>query len=376
MIPLFKVNMSPDASAAVAEVLASGMIGEGPKVQAFQEELGVLLDSPFVTCLNSCTSALVLALRLVQEGRDRWKQRSTRNVVSTPFTFIATNTAIRESGNTIVWAGLQPETLCSDPDSVIEKARECLPAAVVITMVGGCAPIGLDALYEELKHLGIPLVLDCAHAILTTYKGRHISHWADFACFSFQAIKHLTTGDGGALVCGDREDHLSAEKLKWFGLSREAPPGVTRLEHQMKSSAAAWGYKFHMNDISAAIGLSNIEVAKSAVAASRENARYFDELISGIPGLSSIGNPECDSSCWAYGFRVGDSNVMEVVAKFAGMGIMASPLWPLNSIHRCFPECGQGQPDVIFVPNGFWVGRNERDQIANGIAHVLGGRDD
>lgn len=370
MIPLFKVNMSPGASVAVAEVLASGMVGEGPKVELFQKELGILLDSPFVTCLNSCTSALVLALRLVREDKNRWRQRSSRNVISTPFTFIATNTAIRESGNLIVWASLQPETLCSDPDSVMEKVREHRPVAVMITMVGGCVPIGLDALYDELKHLGIPLILDCAHALLTTYKGKHISHWADFTCFSFQAIKHLTTGDGGALVCCDREDHLLAEKLKWFGLSREMPPGMTRLEHQMKSSATAWGYKFHMNDIAAAIGLSNIEVAKIAVAISRENAKYFDSVVLCIPGILPIGNSECYSSYWAYGFGMDGLDVMSVVAKFAERGVVASPLWPMNSIHRCFPEYPAGQPNIVFVPNGFWVGQKEREQITDSILAI------
>jgi dTDP-4-amino-4,6-dideoxygalactose transaminase len=147
---------------------------------------------------------------------------------------------------------------------------------------------------------------------------------------------------------------------------------MTRLEHQMTSSAAAWGYKFHMNDIAAAIGLSNIEAAKSAVAASRENAKYFDMVISDIPGLSPIGNPECDSSCWAHGFRVGDSNVMEAVARFAEKGIVASPLWPMNSIHQCFPACDEKQPNAIFVPNGFWVGQGEREQIAGSIADIFG----
>lgn len=368
MIPLFKVNMSPEAPARVAEVLASGMVGEGPRVEEFQKSLQVLLGSESVTCLNSCTSALVLALRLARVG-------DGRTVISTPFTFVATNTAIKEAGGEIKWAKIQQETLCADPEDIVHIVNRSNHdvAAVVVTLVGGWAPAGLDFLYGYLREHGIPLILDCAHALLTTYKGAPICNWADFCCFSFQSIKHLTTGDGGVLVCRDPLDHAIAQDLKWFGLPRNVPAGISRLEHQMTAPMTDWGYKFHMNDIAATIGISNLSVAKEAVEKSRYNTSFYNTLVDGICGLSIIGSADCESSCWVYGFSFGPGrDVMGLVQEFSKRGVTASPLWPMNGIYHPFPENLEHRPDAIFVPNGFWVGDEERRQVSRAIEEIFG----
>ena len=385
MIPLFKVNMSPEASNAVAGVLESGMIGEGPKVEEFTEKLQELFDHNGVVCTSSCTSALEIALRLC----------SVRGhpVVSTPFTFPATNCAIANEGGLIEWTAVDPDTLCVETEATIRKAIETKARAVVITLVGGLVPKNFDHFYWALKTNYIPLILDCAHALTTTYKGKHISHWADFTCYSFQSIKHLTTGDGGALVIENETLYEDAKKLKWFGIDRKVPGGKTRLEHQMESSIRQSGYKAHMNDIAAAIGLANLPGAIGAIRISQDNAAYFDDFISTnlfdkIEPLY-IG-PESTSSRWAYGFKVKYNEcedgsyyreddkrlafVMEKTKALNELGVAASPLWKMNNEHYCFsrkPFLAR-QPAAIFIPSGFWVRAEERKQITAALVEVFG----
>jgi len=358
MIPLFKVNMASTAAEQVAKVLHSGMIGEGPKVEEFRNKLRKLFGSQYVTCTNSCTSALSLALHLAV--------RPGSKVLSTPFTFWATNSVIIQRGAKIVWGEIESETLCLDVDKAIKSLSETEIAAVVITLVGGTPPLNLEKLYKYLQRQGIPLILDCAHALMTTYQDKHISSWCDYAAFSFQAIKHLTTGDGGALVCQTEEDFSFAEQLKWFGVSREVPEGMTRLEHQMSSWPTIWGYKAHMNDISAAIGLANYELAQWAVQRSRSNAQFFDAEIPQISsGLSLLKNPEADSSYWVYGFRYNDSrSSLDIAKAFERKGITASPLWP-------YPP-RQKNLQVIFIPNGFWVTDLLREKILDAVRVIFG----
>ena len=113
------------------------------------------------------------------------------------------------------------------------------------------------------KKYNIPLIQDAAHSFGATFDGRPISNFCDYTCYSFQAIKHLSTGDGGALICKNESDYLLAKKLKWFGYDRDL----------LKDDKGEWkgqrwsadvskgeiGYKFNMNNISAAIGISQLK---------------------------------------------------------------------------------------------------------------------
>ena len=367
MIPMFKVNMANKAQGVVSQVLESGMIGEGPKVAEFTEELKKLFQHSYVTALNSCTSALTLALRLVGcEGR---------SVVSSPFTMVATNCAIKAAGATIVWGPLDKRTLCLDlvklQEKLVKDSGTDNVYAVVITLVGGMVPYNLEDFLSWTAAENIAVIFDAAHALTTKYKGKHISHWADYTCFSFQSIKHLTTGDGGALVCNNWSQHRRAEKLKWFGMSRELPPGKTRLEHQMTTKMAEWGYKYHMNDIAASIGLANLQLAKKSVAQSIANAEYYNSF---IPDISGPQPPkDCSPSYWVYPIWVKDS--IKVMEALAVQNIASTPMWPMNYIHDCFPDSLYGWDDPggpLFIPNGFWVGKKEREHIAKSVINVVG----
>lgn len=366
MIPLFKTNISPHAKEEVSKVLESGMIGEGPRVKAFTAILSEITNQDNIIPLNSCTSALTLALRLATKGQ---KGR----VISPTFTFPATNTAIKDNGLDIIFSKTDPKTLCSSVDDIIDLIFSLKSIkAIVLTLVGGLIPADFDRLYTITKDYKIPLILDAAHALTTHYKGKHISHWADFTCFSFQAIKHLTTGDGGALICNNNEDFELANRLKWFGMDRNVPSGKTRLEHQMEYSIPDWGYKYHMNDISAAIGLANIDRAMSAIGRSEGNANCYNERFKDALDIQTLFiSDRSTADWWVYGFTVPPNKQWKLIDALNNKGIQSSPLWKLNHTHDCFnnfrPDSDLNFVDYapVFIPNGYWVTEEQRERIAD-----------
>jgi dTDP-4-amino-4,6-dideoxygalactose transaminase len=378
MIPVFNAHSFQDFP-HVTKVLTSGVLSERSMVDQFRSELQRLFEHPRVIPLNSCTSALTMALRLLDVGPGD-------EVVSTPFTMVATNAAIATLGARIVWCDIDPATFCPDMNSVVKHISPSTKA-VVLTCVGGVTP---DRLADYPKD-GPGLIIDGAHSLMTIYQGRHISHWGDYACFSFQSIKHLTTGDGGALAVNSRrfvgadpawypaddnagKNYVRAERMKWFGISRTVPPGMTRLEHQMKSDIEEFGYKFHMNDLTAAVGLSCIDKALNAVKRSRENAEYYQKSFASVRGLTRITVPAgCEPAWWIYGFR---SEVAGDLMKYlAAEGIETTRLWRRNDTYTCFrTSAGQDLPGMdivakqaVFIPSGWWVTDTDREKIADKV---------
>lgn len=374
-IPMFKVKPIEDMT-LVEEVLQSGMTGEGPKVEQFSQYLRGVLGEDSIVCTNSCTSALVMALRMAGvEHR--------REVLTTPFTMIATNTAIKQAGGSPVFCDISRDTLCTDIDWLVKNFHDLINTntrAVVITLVGGIVPRGLDLLYDMLPN-NVSLILDAAHAFGTRYKEKPLSAYADFVCYSFQSIKHLSCGDGGALVCKDARNHNWANKLKWFGMSREIPEGKTRLEHQMTADVQNWGYKFHMNDVAAAIGLSNSKHSEEYRKKSVENAKKLDEGLNKICDVKIMEPEEQEPSWWVYPVRImagiGRNRVIQGLEK---AGIQSSPMWKMNNTYSCFLFNGTRaklnntmdiSSEILFLPSGWWVDDNDIDYIVENMKEII-----
>ena len=365
MIQLFKVFTDPSAATNAKDVLDGPMIGEGPKVIEFTNTLKKLFQSENVIALNSCTSALTLALRLCNV-----KHKSL--VLSTPFTMIATNCAVKASGAHIEWSDVNIDTLCMDLLNV-QNSTLYKVDAVMLTLVGGVVPYGLDVFYERCKSFNVPLILDCAHALNTTYNDKHVSQYCDIACFSFQSIKNLHTVDGGAIVINDKTLLDRAEKLKWFGMSRIVPEGKTRLQHQMTSDVEEWGYKYHLNDVAASIGLGNYEGALKNIEKQRENAALYQKELRITrnvitPHITANQNP----SWWVYGILVKDRD--KFIQYMADNGIVTTPMWRRNDEYSTFDKgttqlkgMDKIEREVVFIPNGWWLDNQTIEFIVHKI---------
>jgi dTDP-4-amino-4,6-dideoxygalactose transaminase len=346
-----------DAVLAAAEVLRSGWIGEGERVKEFESLIGGLIGQQQVLAVNSCTSALVLALRLAGAGPGT-------EVVSTPMTCTATSHAILQSGARIVWADIDPVTGNINPASVRSKVSERTKAIMAVHWGG--VPCDLDALNAIAKDRAIAVIEDAAHAFGSEYWGRLIGCHSDYVCFSFQAIKMITTGDGGALLCRSQADYQRGKLLRWFGIPRGVDVGGYDITE--------FGYKFHMNDIAAALGVAGIGHFKNYLSLRRLNGLLYERLLRGVPGISVYQEqPHERSAFWMASVLVERRD--DFVRKLAAAGIVASPVHLRNDAFTVFSQFNAGPlPGVdsfdarhVSLPVGPWITEEDVHYIADTI---------
>lgn len=290
----FHTYVSPGAQEAVTNVLNSTMLSEGKLVATFEFELQESLGTNKVVALNSGTSALHLALVLLGVGEGD-------EVILPAQTFIASGLAIKYVGATPVFADVQYQTGNIDPNSIREKITGKTKAIMVVHWGG--YPCDMTEIKLIAAEHGIPVVEDAAHALGAVYRNTPVGAISELTCFSFQAIKHLTTGDGGALAIADESMVSAARKLRWFGIDRASSPMSDLGERTYNADQI--GFKYHMNDYAAALGLSNLPGFKERLLKIRKLA---DQYRSGLAGMSGIelfdSEPDRQSAYWLFGIHV------------------------------------------------------------------------
>ncbi|RYD99848.1 MAG: aminotransferase class V-fold PLP-dependent enzyme, partial [Sphingobacteriales bacterium] len=269
---------------ALQEVLYSGYIAEGEKVYEFERQFGEYIQNPMALSLNSGTAALHVALLLAGVGPGD-------EVISTVLTAEPTNVAIKLVGAKVVWADVQPNTGLLDPQSVRSKITERTKAIMLVHYAGMVCD--MDAFNAISKEFNIPVIEDAAHALGARYNGRPVGSNAPFTIFSLQAIKHMTTIDGGILALKSQEDYDKGRLLRWFGLDKK----VARLDNDIKTP----GYKYHMNNVNATVGLVQLKYIEEIVGKYIANGQYFDHALQGIAGVELLDyNPDTEPSYWLY----------------------------------------------------------------------------
>ncbi|QUQ65438.1 DegT/DnrJ/EryC1/StrS family aminotransferase [Kutzneria sp. CA-103260] len=366
MIPLFQVPMAEQAPAAVAAVIGSGQIGQGAKVVEFERRLAEKIGNPRVATVNSATAGLHLALHLVTGGLTRGDDPDGE-VLTTPLTMEATNWTILANGLRIRWVDIDPATLNVDLDDLARKISPKTRAIMVVHFAGYPVDLGrLDKILDEAEaRFGFrPTVIeDAAHGWGSTYQGKPLGTHGNVTVFSFQAIKHLTAGDGGLVVLPNDELFERAKLLRWFGVDRTVnrlrnPPDVTE-----------WGFKFHMTDINAAIGLANLEWSEHVVARHKANAAFYDRELAGVPGLElTQRSADRESSFWIYPMKVDDREAF--MKRMDDAGVMVSNVHERNDLHTAvrdyaalLPGLEQVARGIVCVPVGWWVTDEQREHI-------------
>jgi len=359
-IPLFKVFMPESVFEPLRKVLLSGYIGEGPRVEEFERQLGPWFDNSNVLALNNGTAALQLALRLANVGYGD-------EVISTAMTCSATNEPILASGAKIIWADIDPWTANIDPEDVVKKITPKTKAIMCVHWGG--YPCELDELNAIAAEHGIKLIEDACQAFGSTYHGKAIGSHSDFVCFSFQAIKHMTTVDGGALVCKSEADCQRGRLLRWYGIDRKSK----RKDLRCEADIAEYGYKFHMNDVTATIGLEQLKYVAETIEKHRVNAARYDKAFMELKTVQPLKyKDDRKSTYWLYTIRVKDrGKFMEHMKK---AGITVSKVHARNDTHTMFkdfrtelPRVDEFTSEQVSIPVGWWLTDEDLASIINAI---------
>lgn len=343
---------------ALQETLFSGFIAEGKKVAEFTKLAADYIGNPRLVMMNSCTMAITIAYRLSGVGPGT-------EVITTPLTCVASNHPILELGATPVWVDVDPKTGMVDPKDFEKKITPRTRAVLVLHKEGD--PCRLDEILAIAKKHKIKVVEDAAHAFGSKYKGKKIGTHGDFACYSFQAIKHITTGDGGALACKSDDDFARAKKLKWFGVDKEAPRTISPWLEDIPD----WGFKGNMNDISATIGVEQMKHIDKIINAHNKNGLLYSKLLANVQGVELVPrNADDFSTFWAYCLLVENRDRLEKKLKDEGVG--ASQIHPRNDVYSAFKDFRRPLPGVDYfaprelaLPCGWWVSAEEINRICS-----------
>ena len=293
-IPLLKVFMPSSVGPSVIRTLNSGQITEGPKVAEFEKHFGEFIGNNGVVATNSCSGALLMALQMA--GVD-----SDSEVITTALTCQSTNQPILQLGGKIVWADVQRNTGNIDPQDVEKKITAKTKAIIAMHWAG--QPCDIKELNHIAKKHKIKLIEDAASAFGAIYKNEMVANHSDFVCFSFQAVKHMTTGDGGALIVQEEEYKERAMLLRNNGNNKYAKRSATNWFFDIGEA----GWKFHMNDIAATIGIEQLKFQKELIEKRQFNGKYFNTTLSNIKGLELLEQKNDRlSAYWIYTVLVED----------------------------------------------------------------------
>jgi dTDP-4-amino-4,6-dideoxygalactose transaminase len=246
-IPLFDLKLSANTVKEVNAVLKSGWLSSGPKVAAFEKEIGKLVKVPNVAAVSSCTSGLFMALKAldIKEGDE---------VITTPFTFIATIEVILHAGATPVLADIVPQTLNIDYQAAEKRVSDRTKAILAVDIAG--YPADYENLNVLCQRKQLKLISDSAHSLGASYDKMTMPELTDVSVYSFYSTKNLTTAEGGAVVSKDEKLVDKVRLLAKHGLTSNAYD--RKISGRWKYDAPAMGYKANMSDVHAAIGLGEL----------------------------------------------------------------------------------------------------------------------
>ena len=314
-INFFSTTVTENSINYALETLKSTMISAGKKADLFEEKLTKFgLVNPVTLNSGTVTMHLALLASGVKEGDE---------VIIPSQTFISTGLAVLYTGAKPIFADINYLDGNISVESIESKITNKTKA--IIPVHWGGSPCDMDKINFLSNKYNLSVIEDAAHAFGATYKNKLIGTISRFTSFSFQAIKHLTTGDGGALCCLNNEDEKFVKKLRWFDIDREN--SKTGVLGEREYDAKNIGYKYHMNDIAASIGIGNLEQIKDKLNKIQNIAKQYEQELNHVSGIRLM-NYESDrkSSYWLFPMLV--ENRKNFIKKMKDLKI------PVSVVHQ------------------------------------------
>lgn len=331
-IPLFWPNIYKDEwLIELSKVFDTRWLGEGPKTKEFEKEFEKKFNYKHCLSTNSGTSALELAYHLIGIKKGD-------KVITTVLTCSATNLPLVRMGANVLFADIERDDLTISFDSIKEiyKYNKDIKAIVVVNLSGEQCNIGI---FNWAKKKKIPVVVDACQSLgIIDYHG-------DYIVYSFQAIKHFCCGDGGMLVLNKKKDYDRAKRLRWFGIDREEKIKndwkCLNSNREICMDMEEAGYKFHMNDVAATMGLVGLE---------RSDESLYARIVTTLAYTVKIDNRVqkiAGGSHWLYCILVNDrENFADRLRK---RGVECDPVHLRNDIFTVFKDNKRTLPNMDWI---------------------------
>ena len=270
-IRLWSTFVPKEAGKEIAKVLKSKWINTGKQEAKLRQEFNKKLNISHSVATNSGTSSLRAGYAALGIGPGD-------EVISTPYTFIATNTSILEQGAKPVFADVRYDTLNIDPESIVKKITKKTKAITCVHYGGN--PCEMEVIRKIGSDYNLPIIEDSAHAIGSKYKGHYIGEKGDIITFSLQAIKIITSGDGGMVATPHKKYYDLLKKYIWFGVDRENKK--TTFIDPLPEKIDVLGFKYNMNDITATLALVGLKHVETALAKRKKIGEIYRRELSNL----------------------------------------------------------------------------------------------
>ena len=375
-IPLMKLNegtvlfhpyVSKNSFKNVKKVLSGRWIGQGPLVDKFELKFKTMFAKKN-HCLATGSGTDALHLSYILSGLKKGDE-----VIAPLFTCTATNIPFLYMGVKIKFADIDPQTMNISVESVKKLITKKTKA--VICMHYGGLPCDLDELHELTKKYKIPLIEDAAHALGATYKGKPIGSISDFTMFSFQAIKHITTGDGGMLCIKNKKLIDKAKRIRWFGISRE-----DKQKGVWENDIFEIGYKYQMTDLGASLGYSALNEFKKLLKHRQKIFSIYKNILSRNPNIHCVDKDDGDRTHASWLFTLISEEKDKIQKKLRDKKIESNQVHFRNDKYsifkkfvngKLFPNMDYVEDKYLVLPNHHKITEKKAKYIAQTIDNLL-----
>lgn len=334
----------------VVDTLHSNWLSKGPKTVEFEKQFSQYVNANHSLGLNSCTAGLHISQLAAGIG-------AGDEVITTPYTFVASANTIIHTGATPVFVDIDPVTFNIDPKKIEEKITSKTKAIIPVHFAG--YPCDMDPIMEIAKKHNLIVIEDAAHAVYTKYKGRMVGSIGDFTCFSFYATKNLVTGEGGMVTTHNEE---WADQLRVMSLH-----GMSKNAWNRYGDKGTWfyeveypGFKYNMTDMQAALGLVQLDKLESMQKRREEIAKKYNEAFSKVEGFTAPYSNEENVHAWhLYVLRLKDGHFTidrgEFIEQLKEKGIGTSVHFIPVPMHPYYKKLGyniEDYPNALAAYNG------------------------
>ncbi len=369
IIRLSKSCIGDAEKKAVIGVLDREYLGMGVEVQEFEKMLEAFFGRK-VVCVANGTAALQLALQACGIGNGD-------EVLVPSLTYVASYQAISATGATPVSCDIDPETYFIDWRDAEKRCTNKTKAIMPVHYSGGIG--NLDDLYKFAKRRNLKVIEDAAHAFGTTWQGKNIGGFGDIACFSFDGIKNITSGEGGCITSNDENIIRNIRDSRLLGVEKDTENRYAG-KRSWEFDVNAQGWRYHMSNIMAAIGIEQLKRFGEFAIIRQERAKLYDSILSGVEKIKPLKRDYNTVVPHIYVVRIiGMKNRHEIQSKLLELGIQTGIHYQPNHMLSFYKKEGEIQlpvteaiyPELLTLPLHPQISEIEVKYVVDNLMQII-----